>query len=156
MNYSTIIIDDLINGEGVRVSLFVSGCSHGCENCFNEEAWDYRYGTKFSSYQVQEILDAISKPYVSGLSLLGGDPIMPKNIDEVLHLCITVKEKYPDKNIWCWSGYTLEEIQENHAKPILEYIDVLVDGKFVEKEKNLRLPFRGSNNQRVLRKGTDF
>lgn len=156
MNYSTIIVDDLINGEGVRVSLFVSGCSHGCEECFNEAAWDYRYGNTFGSDEVQKILDAISKPYVSGLSLLGGDPLMPKNIDTVLELCKVFKEVYPDKNIWCWSGYTLEEIQDNHASEILKYVDVLVDGKFVLELKNLKLPFRGSENQRVLRKGKDY
>lgn len=151
MNYSTIIIDDLINGEGVRVSLFVSGCSHGCDECFNEEAWDYRYGNIFGEEEVQKILNACSKSYVSGLSLLGGDPLMPKNVSTCIELCKRFKDAYPDKNIWCWSGYTLEEIQENHARDILQYIDVLVDGKFVKELKNLKLPFRGSENQRLIR-----
>jgi anaerobic ribonucleoside-triphosphate reductase activating protein len=152
MNYITIIKDDLINGEGARCSLFVSGCSHGCPGCFNEESWDYRTGNKFRQETIDIILNELSKSYVAGLSLLGGDPLMPKNIDTVLNLCKIVKETYPNKNIWCWSGYTLEEIKDNHANPILEYIDVLVDGKFVEEEKNLSLPFRGSNNQRIIRK----
>ncbi|AGC34754.1 anaerobic ribonucleotide reductase small subunit [Escherichia phage PBECO4] len=156
MNYQTIIKDDLVNGEGVRCSLFVSGCSHGCDGCFNEEAWDYRSGQLFSTETVEIILQELKKPYVSGLSLLGGDPLMKKNIDEVLNLCKVVKKTYPSKTIWCWSGYTLDEIMKNHAKDILQYLDVLVDGKFIESEKNLKLPFRGSNNQRILYKNKDF
>lgn len=156
MNYQTIIKDDLINGEGVRCSLFVSGCSHGCAGCFNEEAWDYRSGQKFSTDTIDTILAELSKPYISGLSLLGGDPLMKKNIETILELCKIVKETYPNKTIWCWSGYTLEEIMDNHAKDILQYLDVLVDGKFVSDEKNLTLPFRGSNNQRILYKNKDF
>lgn len=156
MNYQTIIKDDLINGEGVRCSLFVSGCSHGCTGCFNEKAWDYRSGKEFSTESIQLILDELSKSYVNGLSLLGGDPLMPKNIDEIINLCKIVKETYPDKTIWCWSGYTLDEILNNHASSVLKYIDVLVDGKFVIEEKNLSIPFRGSNNQRILKKGIDY
>ncbi|EHU8780772.1 anaerobic ribonucleoside-triphosphate reductase activating protein [Escherichia coli] len=156
MNYQTIIKDDLINGEGVRCSLFVSGCSHGCAECFNEVAWDYRSGQEFSTETIDTILAELSKPYISGLSLLGGDPLMKKNIETILELCKIVKDTYPNKTIWCWSGYTLEEIMDNHASPILEYIDVLVDGKFILEEKNLKLPFRGSNNQRILRKGVDY
>ena len=156
MNYQTIVKDDLINGTGVRVSLYVSGCSHGCLGCFNESAWDYRSGTPFGEEQVNTILQELSKPYVEGLTLLGGDPLMPKNISTVMELCKIVKEEFPNKNIWCWTGYTLEEVQENHAHDILNYVDVLVDGKFVEELKNLRLPFRGSENQRVLRKGIDY
>lgn len=156
MNYQTIIKDDLINGEGVRCSLFVSGCSHCCAKCFNEKAWDYRSGQEFSTETIDIILAELSKPYISGLSLLGGDPLMKKNIETILELCKIVKDTYPNKTIWCWSGYTLEEIMDNHASPILEYIDVLVDGKFIEAEKNLKLPFRGSNNQRILYKNKDF
>lgn len=156
MNYQTIIKDDLINGEGVRCSLFVSGCSHCCAKCFNEKAWDYRSGQEFSTETIDTILAELSKPYISGLSLLGGDPLMKKNIETILELCKIVKDTYPNKTIWCWSGYTLEEIMDNHASPILEYIDVLVDGKFIEAEKNLKLPFRGSNNQRILYKNKDF
>lgn len=156
MNYQTIVKDDLINGTGVRVSLYVSGCSHGCVGCFNESAWDYRSGTPFGEDQVQIILSELEKPYIEGLTLLGGDALMPKNIGTVLELCKIVKEEFPNKNIWCWTGYTLEEVQENHAHDILQYIDVLVDGKFVEELKNLKLPFRGSENQRVLFKGKDY
>lgn len=156
MNYQTIIRDDLINGEGVRCSLFVSGCSHGCAGCFNEEAWDYRSGLEFSTETMQTILDELSKPYVSGLSLLGGDPLMPKNISTVLDLCKIVKEQYPEKNIWCWTGYTLDEVQSNHANSVLKYVDVLIDGKFSNENKDLKLQFRGSTNQRILYKGIDY
>ncbi|AFA44806.1 anaerobic nucleotide reductase subunit [Klebsiella phage vB_KleM_RaK2] len=156
MNYQTIIKDDLINGEGVRCSLFVSGCSMGCKNCYNEKAWDYRSGTEFGTEQVKLILNELSKSYVSGLSLLGGDPLALKNCSTVIELCKVVKEKYPDKTIWCWSGFTLDEIINNHAASILEYIDVLVDGKFEEELKDLSLPYRGSSNQRILYKGKDF
>lgn len=156
MNYQTIIKDDLINGEGVRCSLFVSGCSMGCKNCYNEKAWDYRSGTEFGTEQVELILNELSKSYVSGLSLLGGDPLAPKNCSTVIELCKVVKEKYQDKTIWCWSGYTLDEIINNHAASVLEYIDVLIDGKFKEELKDLSLPYRGSSNQRILYKGKDF
>ncbi|SOK58412.1 Ribonucleotide reductase of class III (anaerobic), activating protein [Yersinia phage fHe-Yen9-04] len=156
MNYQTIVKDDLINGTGVRVSLYVSGCSHGCVGCFNESAWDYRSGTVFGSEQIETIRTELSKSYIEGLTLLGGDPLMPKNIDTVLDLCKLMKEEFPDKNIWCWTGYTLEEVKNNHANDILKYIDVLVDGKFVEELKNLKLPFRGSENQRILIKGKDY
>lgn len=156
MRYQTIIKGDLVNGEGVRCSLFVSGCSHGCVGCFNEEAWDYRSGTEFSTETVQEILDELSKPYINGLSLLGGDPLMPKNISTVLELCSVVKEQFPNKNIWCWTGYTLQEVQMNHAAGILQYCDVLIDGKFIDSQKDLTLSFRGSNNQRILKKGIDY
>jgi anaerobic ribonucleoside-triphosphate reductase activating protein len=156
MNYQTIVKDDLINGTGVRVSLYVSGCSHGCPGCFNEEAWDYRSGTPFGEEQINTILLELSKPYVEGLTLLGGDALMTKNISTVLDLCRIVKEEFPTKNIWCWTGYTLEEVLENHAHDVLNYVDVLVDGKFVEELKNLKLPFRGSENQRVLVKGKDY
>ncbi|QOI71077.1 putative anaerobic ribonucleoside-triphosphate reductase-activating protein [Erwinia phage pEa_SNUABM_47] len=156
MNYQTIVKDDLINGTGVRVSLYVSGCSHGCAGCFNESAWDYRSGTPFSTEQINDIRIELSKSYVEGLTLLGGDPLMPKNIDTVLELCRIVKEEFPDKNIWCWTGYTLEQVLSNHAHDALQYIDVLVDGKFEEELKNLKLSFRGSENQRVLFKGKDY
>ena len=156
MNYQCIIKGDLVNGEGVRCSLFVSGCSHGCVGCFNEKTWDYRSGTIFSTETIQDILDELAKPYIDGLSLLGGDPLMPKNIDTVLNLCKIVKSTYPEKNIWCWTGYTLDEVQTNHAKEILEYCDVLVDGKFEQEQKDLSLPHRGSRNQNILHKGTHY
>ncbi|QXO12387.1 hypothetical protein pEaSNUABM49_00141 [Erwinia phage pEa_SNUABM_49] len=156
MNYMKIIKDDLINGSGVRCTLFVSGCSHGCAGCYSPHTWDYRSGTPFSTEQINDIRIELSKSYIEGLTLLGGDPLMPKNIDTVLELCRIVKEEFPDKNIWCWTGYTLEQVLSNHAHDALQYIDVLVDGKFEEELKNLKLSFRGSENQRVLFKGKDY
>lgn len=156
MNYQCIIKDDLVNGEGVRCSLFVSGCSHGCDGCFNEEAWDYRSGTEFTEETVLQILNELSKSYVTGLSLLGGDPLMKKNFSTVIDLCKRVRTEFPNKDIWCWSGYTLQEIKENHSSEILQYCDVLIDGKFENSLKDLTLPFRGSQNQRLLRKGEDY
>lgn len=156
MNYQTIVIDDMVNGEGIRCSLFVSGCSHGCEGCFNEKAWDYRSGFEYTTSTEECILEELQKDYVSGLSLLGGDPLMPKNIIEVIALCKKVKEQFPNKTIWCWSGYTLEEIQENHAKDVLQYLDVLVDGKFDLEKYDSTVQFRGSSNQRILYKNIDF
>lgn len=156
MNYQSIVKDDLVNGEGVRCSLFVSGCSLGCIGCFNKKAWDYRSGTLYTDLIEDEIMIELSKSYISGLSLLGGDPLMPKNFESVLQLCKKVLVLFPTKNIWCWSGYTLDEIKDNHANEILQYIDVLVAGRFVESEKNLKLPFRGSNNQVILKRGIDF
>lgn len=156
MNYQHIFKDDLINGEGVRVSLFVSGCSHGCENCFSPHTWDYRSGSLFTDEVLNELFTALDKPYISGLSLLGGDPLAPKNTSTVIDICKKFKERFPEKNIWCWTGYTLEEVQNNHAKDILEYCDVLIDGKFVQELKDLTLPFRGSSNQRILKKGENF
>lgn len=156
MNYLSIIKDDLINGTGVRCTLFVSGCSHGCVGCYSPHTWDYRNGMEFTQCEIDIILKELSKDYVEGLTLLGGDPLMPKNISTIIDLCKVVKNEFPNKNIWCWSGYTLEEIKDNHAHEVLDYIDVLVDGKFIESEKNLKLAFRGSNNQRILKKGIDF
>lgn len=156
MNYSTIIKSDLVNGTGVRVSLFVSGCSHGCKECFNEKAWDYRYGNPFTEKEKNVIMEELSKDYISGISLLGGDPLMPKNISTIIELCKDIKLKYPNKTIWCWSGYTLEEIQQNHAYEILNYIDVLIDGKYVHELRDTTLKFRGSSNQRILIKDKNF
>lgn len=156
MNYMKIIKDDLINGSGVRCTLFVSGCSHGCAGCYSPHTWDYRSGTPFGEEQLNTIREELSKSYVDGLTLLGGDALMPKNINTILELCKIVKNEFPTKNIWCWTGYTLEEIQKNHAYDILNYVDVLIDGKFVEELKNLQLPFRGSENQRILIKGKHY
>ena len=156
MNYAAIKKNDIANGEGVRVSLFVSGCRHHCKNCFNQEAWDFAYGAPYTEETEKEILTALKPGYVSGLSLLGGEPFESENQEAVLSLVKKVKETMPEKNIWCYTGFLFENIQKGSvgdpavANELLSYIDVLVDGKFVEEQKDLSLLFRGSANQRIL------
>ena len=157
MNYSGLKKYDIANGDGVRISLFVSGCENHCPGCFNPDTWDPAYGKKFSGKTLQEILDFLSKPYAAGLSLLGGDPFMHVNQECVLDIVKTVKEAYPDKDIWVWTGYTLEELQDSskschtpYTQEILKHIDVLVDGRFVQNLKMPGLKYKGSSNQRVI------
>ena len=151
MNYATIKKTDVANGPGIRVSLFVSGCRHACSGCFNSEAWDFAYGKPFDDGTLDEILDALAPEYIGGFSVLGGEPFEPENSFAVLDVIRAVKDKYPSMNVWCYSGFTFEElINTDVAKDILALIDVLVDGKFEEDKKNLRLSFRGSENQRLI------
>lgn len=153
MNYATIKKFDIANGPGVRVSLFVSGCRHRCKNCFNPEAWDFNYGKSFENNTVDEILKALSPTHIQGLSLLGGEPLEPENQSGILSLIKNVKELYPDKDIWCYTGFTFEELMSKNSDTILSIlsnVDVLVDGKFVEELKDASLLFRGSSNQRII------
>ncbi len=157
MNYADIKRVDVANGEGVRVSIFVSGCHHHCKGCFNECAWDFNYGNKFTEKEKDEIIKLLDHDYIEGLSLLGGEPLEPANQEGLLPLVKEVKEKYPNKTIWCYTGYDLDkEIIGDMAKTnpttneILKYIDVAVDGKFDESLKSPKLRFRGSSNQRIL------
>ena len=157
MNYATIKKRDIANGAGVRVSLFVSGCTHKCKNCFNKETWDFNYGDKFTDETVNNILDMLSPSFVNGLSLLGGEPFELKNQKELTKFLRVVKEKYPHKDIWCYTGYLMDEhlLKESRARceytdEMLSYIDVLVDGPYIEEEKDISLQFRGSKNQRVI------
>ncbi len=156
MNYATIKKNDVANGIGVRVSLFVSGCSHRCKGCFNQEAWDYQYGNRFDQETIQFIIDSLAPSYIKGLSLLGGEPLDPAHQKDILSLITEVKEKYPNKSIWCYTGYLYEDLLSNRvgnsglAIDILEKIDILVDGKFDEDLKDIRLNFRGSSNQRII------
>lgn len=157
MNYAKVKKTDVANGPGIRVSLFVSGCSHHCEGCFNPETWDFRYGQLYTADTEQEILEALKPDYIRGLSLLGGEPWEIPNRLEVLELVKRVREAYPEKDIWCYTGYDYEKdllrwIDEGRAEveELLKRIDVLVDGPFEEERKNLRLPFRGSENQRLI------
>ncbi len=154
MNVATIKKNDIANGVGVRVSLFVSGCRHRCKNCFNREAWDFAYGEPFTDETQQQILDACDHGYVSGLSLLGGEPFEPENQQPLVGLLRAFRERFQDKTVWCYSGFTFEELYSGtvgeYAKELLSYLDVLVDGKFVEEQKDLSLLFRGSSNQRIL------
>ena len=156
MNYATIKWADVANGPGVRISLFVSGCTHRCPGCFNGEAQDFAYGQPFTRVEEDKIVQALSPAHIKGLSLLGGEPFEPDNQRALLPLLRRVKEKYPEKEIWCYSGYTLEELWGNSrarcecTDEMLSRIDVLVDGPFVEARKDLNLRFRGSANQRIL------
>lgn len=149
MNYASIKHHDVANGPGIRVSLFVSGCTHHCKGCFNAEAWSFTYGDPFTQQTVEEILQALKPEYIQGLSLLGGEPFEPENQPAVLDLVRQVRTAYPEKNIWAYSGYTFEQLQ-TLAPELLAQITVLVDGPFVESQKDLRLAFRGSANQRIL------
>lgn len=158
MNVAEIKTNDIANGEGVRTSLFVSGCRHHCPDCFNEIAWDFSYGKPWSEETEQEILDSMAPPWIAGLSLLGGEPFEPENQKELLKLLKDFKNRYPQKNVWCYSGFTFEEITGKKASraftdisiEMLKYIDILVDGKFNKELKNIMLKFRGSENQRVI------
>lgn len=157
MNYASIKKTDVANGPGVRVSLFVSGCTHHCPGCFNAETWDFAYGQPYTVETEQEILNALDHEYIRGLSLLGGEPFEDTNRPVVLDLVKKVRARFPEKTVWCYTGYTFEKdllrwIEEGKTdvQPLLEQIDVLVDGEFIAAQKNLRLRFRGSENQRVI------
>lgn len=157
MNYGEIKKYDIANGEGVRVSLFVSGCTHHCKGCFNEETWDFNFGKPFTEETEAEIIKALSPDYIQGLSLLGGEPFEKKNQRVLLPFLKKVKDAYPHKNIWCYTGYLYDQelLQESRARcectdEMLELIDVLVDGEFVEALKDISLAFRGSSNQRII------
>lgn len=157
MHYGKIKKYDIANGEGVRVTLFVSGCTHHCKGCFNSETWDFSYGNLFDEAVQQEILTALSPSYIDGLTLLGGEPFEPENQRALVSLLREVRTQFPDKNIWCYTGYNLEAdlLSESRARcectdKMLSMLDVLVDGEFIEEEKNIRLSFRGSANQRII------
>ncbi len=159
MNYATIKWTDIANGEGVRISLFVSGCTHRCKNCFNEIAWDFAYGKPFDEETQSLILKELSSGYIAGLSLLGGEPLEPQNQEALYPFIKKVKEAYPQKTIWCYTGFTFDEkskrLKEAHkntaiTKELIEMFDVLVDGAYIEELKDIRLKFRGSSNQRVI------
>ena len=157
MNYADIKKVDVANGPGVRVSLFVSGCTHRCEECFNPETWDFSYGSPFGEEEIEKILALLAPDHIRGLSLLGGEPFEPDNQRALLPFLRRVKERFPDKEIWCYSGYTLDRELwgESRARceatdELLALLDVLIDGPFVEAQKDLNLRFRGSANQRIL------
>ena len=157
MNYATIKNCDIANGPGVRVSLFVSGCTHRCPGCFNEVAWDFDYGEPFTQDTIDAILGMLAPDHIKGLTLLGGEPFEPQNQPAIVELLRQVKKKLPDKSIWAFSGYLFDkDILAGRLGPweitreYLSYLDVLVDGPFVEAKKNLSLRFRGSENQRLI------
>lgn len=157
MYYSVIKNCDIANGPGVRVTLFVSGCTHHCEGCFNEETWDFQYGEPFAEETADRILGMLAPDYIEGLTLLGGEPLEPTNREALLPFLRAVKERYPSKNIWCYSGYLFEtDILEKFCtqwqpmREFLSYLDVIVDGEFILEQKDIRLQFRGSANQRII------
>ena len=145
MRYCGLNKEDTVNGPGVRVSLFVSGCRNHCPGCFNPETWDFEHGEAYTQQTEKEIIEAINAPYISGLSLLGGDPFEPEN--EAALLPLVQKVRATGKTVWCWTGYTLEQLKD---RPLLKYIDVLIDGPFIQNQKDLSLPYAGSRNQRVI------
>lgn len=155
MRYAQIRSMDISNGEGVGVSLFVQGCPHHCQGCFNQETWDFNGGKEFT-FQVEEKLFSIIEKkldYLSYFSILGGEPLAPQNVEKVKNILQKIKEKFPKLKTYVWTGYLLENIQQ---KDILQYIDVLIDGPFIQAQRDITLPLRGSRNQRILYKGIDF
>ena len=157
MNFANIKKHDIANGVGVRVSLFVSGCTHRCKGCFNAEAWDFAYGRPYTEETEEEILSALDKSYIAGLSLLGGEPFEPCNQRALLPLLRKFRRRFPQKDVWCYSGYTLDKDLTGGGRAhceateeMLSLIDILVDGEFVEEKKDLKLRFRGSSNQRII------
>lgn len=159
MKYAKIKKCDVANGPGVRVSLFVSGCNHHCKNCFNREAWDFNYGQEFTKNEQNEIIDDLKPEYITGLSLLGGEPFERTNQEGLVPLLKKVKQAYPDKKIWCYTGFTfdkqilgemIEKENRESTKEMLNNIDYIVDGRFVEELKDPKLRFRGSSNQRII------
>ena len=154
MNYATIKNCDIANGPGVRVSLFVSGCTHRCPGCFNEIAWEFDYGQPFTQETIDSLIAMLRPAYIRGLTLLGGEPFDPRNQEAVVELLRQVKRELPEKSIWAFSGYLFEKDilsgRLGDTGEYLSYLDVLVDGPFVEAKKNLSLRFRGSENQRLI------
>lgn len=156
MNYGTIKSTDIANGPGVRTALFVSGCTHHCPGCFNPETWDFQYGMPFDEEVQERIFVDLNHDFIEGLSLLGGEPFEPANSRVLADFVKKVKERFPEKTIWCYSGYVLEEIMadsmgsDGSTAELLSLLDVLVDGPFQEENKVLNLKFRGSTNQRII------
>lgn len=147
MRYNKIRKMDISNGPGIRISIFMQGCVFNCKNCFNPETHDFQGGKEFNDEVIEKIIDLASEDHISGLSILGGEPLHPKNLDGTTKLAKAFKEKYPNKTIWVWSGFLFENLKD---KEIFKYIDVLVDGQFIDKLKNPMLKWKGSQNQRVI------
>ena len=148
MNYHNITHDDMLNGDGLRVVLWVAGCTHHCKNCQNPETWDINGGIPFDNEAKEEIFNDLKKDYISGITFSGGDPLHPKHRKQVLELAKEIKEKFPTKTVWCYTGFLYEEVKDIEN---LKYIDVLVDGEFKEELKDVNLPWVGSSNQRIIR-----
>lgn len=157
MNYHNITKDDMLNGDGIRVVLWVSGCSMHCKGCQNPQTWDRESGIKFDSEALNELLDALNHDYIQGLTISGGHPLEDYNLSEVENICKTVKKRYPKKDIWLYTGYNFSDIiYDPIYSEILSYVDVIVDGKYNEKLRDLSLPYRGSSNQTIWRRSLKF
>lgn len=157
MNYADIKTVDIQDGTGVRVSIYVSGCHFHCKGCHNKEAWDFNYGKKFDNSTIDYIIDLMNHEYIVGLSILGGEPLEPVNQEALIPLVKKVKETYPNKNIWCYTGYDFDKDilgkmykEIKYTKDLIENIDIMVDGEFIEEKKITDLKFRGSTNQRKI------
>ena len=147
MRYNKIRKMDISNGPGVRVSIFMQGCSFHCKNCFNKETWDFKGGSEFTTDTIEKVLDLADHDYIVGLSILGGEPMHPNNINATTKLAKAFKEKYPKKTIWVWSGFLYDYIKDND---VINYIDVLIDGRYEDELHDFKLKWRGSSNQRVI------
>ena len=147
MRYNKIRKMDISNGPGIRVSIFMQGCSFHCKDCFNSETWDFKAGKEFNDEVINKVLDLASLPHIVGLSILGGEPMHPNNREGTIKLAKAFKKRYPNKDIWVWSGYLFDELKDIEG---LSYIDTLVDGRFALEKANPTLKFRGSSNQRVI------
>jgi anaerobic ribonucleoside-triphosphate reductase activating protein len=151
MRYNLIRKMDIADGPGVRVSIFLQGCEFHCYNCFNSETWDFEGGDELTEEVIERLMELCNEEYIQGLSILGGEPMHPKNIDGTTKIAKTFKNMYPDKNLWVWSGYTFEVLKKRKdAEEVLKYIDVLVDGQYKDELHDFRLEWRGSSNQRVI------
>ena len=147
MRYHNITKDDMLNGDGLRVVLWVAGCSHGCKDCQNPITWDPQGGLPFTEEEKKEIFQELDKAYISGITFSGGDPLHPANLREVTALARAIRQRYPEKTIWLYTGYLWKEIVDLE---IVNYLDVVVDGKFISAQKDITLPWRGSSNQKVI------
>lgn len=160
MNYAEIKTTDIANGEGVRTSLFVSGCRHHCKDCFNQVTWDFGYGNLFTEATMEEIFESVDHPWINGITILGGEPFEPENQKVLVPFLVMFREKFPNKNVWCYTGFTIEQIKGKSepksraatdiSSEMLSLIDVLVDGPYVASLHDITLKFRGSSNQRVI------
>lgn len=152
MNYHDITTDDMLNGNGLRVVLWVSGCTVNCKNCQNPQTWDFNSGIPFTEESMNEIIDKLNKPYITGLTLTGGHPLESANLSTIKTIVKTVKSRFPNKTIWLYTGFTWEEIKEYYVLfwDIISNVDVLVDGRYVDELRDITLPFRGSSNQRII------
>lgn len=149
MRYALMREMDISNGAFVGVSLFVQGCHFHCKNCFNEETWDFKGGHEWTQETKDKFLELMNKPYIKRVSILGGEPLTEENVEDVVDLMKTIKEKYPDKDIWVYSGYTMPAIKRRRLDDVLKYADVIIDGQYIDELRDIRLKWRGSSNQRI-------